>query len=75
MSNTDTLTVRFPKNYALVAETIDDFTVEMVRLQNQDYVLEVTKQGKLLKITRLRDVTDFEAGRVFQTELSLCKAG
>ncbi len=58
----------------LEREIINNLSVSLYLLpDNQGYLLEIYDNGRLLKVSKLKGITELQAGRVFEREWMLYK--
>lgn len=63
-------TLEVLKPNVLAVEIIGDLTLELSKLQNGDFILDVTCGDETIKITRHRDLSMFQMGRLFEREVT-----
>ncbi len=66
-------TLDLNKSTVLARDIVGEVVVELSKLPNGELLLDVTCSGEVLNITRHRDLTDFQAGRLFENEMQQWK--
>lgn len=69
MFDTEEPTLELNKSTILARESAGDLVLELARLPGGDLLLDVVCNGEVISITRHRNLTDFQAGRLLEHEV------
>lgn len=58
------------KSNTLAVEIIGDLKLELSALPNGDYILDITNGGETINVSRHRDISLFQMGRIFEREVA-----
>lgn len=67
-------TLNLNNSTVLARDIIGSVTIEMSRLPCGDLLLDVTYEGEVVRVTRHRGVSEFQAGRLFEAEANIFKS-